>query len=239
MRFNEGRTGVPLEKLERIATETRKFLDSIASDLDLPQDIRWLGSKFQNRSVSYEVEGDSSVEIQQAASFNSAVEMMSRGEIPPFITRESAGKFFGISKAVGPDERVRFGLYNGSVRPHWVDLRPGITPQVAPIIGTIQYVGAVQGTLHSWFRQANPPYFYLRDSVSHNLVRCEYHSDSVYNQLAQAVSIKEGVIHAHGRVTADRLRRSIEGIDVDKLAWVKPFSMRDLDEYLDDSEKIQ
>src|SRR5437870_5510665 len=107
MRFNEGRTGVPLETLERIATETLKFLDGIASDLDLPKDIRWLGSKFKNQSLSYDVEGDCGVEERQAESFNSAVAMMSKGEIPPFITRESAARFFAIPKSFGPDERIR------------------------------------------------------------------------------------------------------------------------------------
>lgn len=239
MRFNEGRTGVPLDKLEIIATETRKFLDSIKSDLDLPKNMRWLGFNFQNKSLSYDVEGDVEVEEQKSATFNSAVVMMSRGELPPFITRESAEKFFGIMKGLETNERLRLGLYNGNARPHWVDVRPGTRPQeVTPLQGTIQYVGAVQGTLHSWFKAATPPYFYLRDAVSHDLVKCEYDSDSVYDQLAQAVKNKNNIIHVHGRITADRLKRSIVAVHADKLAWVKPFGMDDLNEYLD-SEKIQ
>ena len=234
MRFNEGRAGVPLDKLERIATETRKFLESIASDLDLPEDIKWLGSKFRNQSLSYDVEGNHTVEVEKSREFNSAITELTKGNIPPFITRESAGKFYAIAKPLEADERVRFGVYNGNARPHWYELRPGTTPtDAAPILGAIQYVGAIQGTLHSWYKGASEPYFYLRDAVTHFLVKCEYSSDSVYDQLAQAVQKKDNIIHAHGEITADRERRTIESVRVDKLAWFKPFSMRDVNEYLD------
>src|SRR5579871_3019685 len=138
MRFNEGRVGVPLDKLERIATETRKFLDSIASDLNLPEGMRWLGSRFKNQSLSYDVEGDAEVDSQQSYHFNSAVVMMARGEIPPFITRESAGKFYAIAKPLDTDERVRFGLYNGTRRSHWVEIRPNVHPKdIAPIASKV------------------------------------------------------------------------------------------------------
>lgn len=239
VRFNEGRVGVPLEKLERITTETRKFLESIASDLELPEDIRWLGSRFKNQSLSYDIEGNIDVQPQQASHFNSAVVMMSRGEVPPFITRESAGKFYAIAKPLETDERVRLGLYNGSQRPHWVELRPGIHAiDAAPIAATIEYVGAIQGTLHSWFREATPPYFYLRDASSRNLVKCEYRLDSVYDQLVEAVKHKDAIIHVHGDITTDRASRSIDLVRANKLVWVRPFSIRDLNDYLD-SEKLQ
>jgi hypothetical protein len=239
IRFNEGRTGVPLEKLERIATETRKFLDSIAADLDLPDGIKWVGSHFANESLSYDVEGDRPVAPAQHDDFNAALVALTEGEIPPFVTRESADRFYAIAKRMEPGEHFRIGVYNGALLPHWVDLVQGIIPkETASLHGTISYIGVIQGTIHSWYKGAPSPSFHLRESRTNHLVKCEYRSDSVYDQLAEAVRDKRNVVHAHGEITVDRETRTVQSVRVDKLAWFKPFTMRDVDEYLD-SGKIQ
>jgi hypothetical protein len=237
MRFNEGRKGIPLEKLEKIATETRRFLESVSSDLALPESIRWLGSDFQNRSLSYAVEGDSPVTPEQSQHFNSGVAMMIKGKVPSFFTNETAARFYGIAKPLDPGERVRFGLYpNGRVR--WSDLTPDKVIPIRKQESTVCYIGAIQGRFHSWYTESSPPCFYIRESSSQLLIKCEYRDESMYDQLLKAIQDKRSVLHVHGEIRADRSSRQIEWMTADKLLGVKPFTMRDVDKFLD-SEKIQ
>jgi hypothetical protein len=53
--LNEGRIGIPLEKLAGIATDTKEFLAMLATDLDLPGE-EWIAVNFENGSVIFDCE---------------------------------------------------------------------------------------------------------------------------------------------------------------------------------------
>jgi hypothetical protein len=53
--LNEGRVGIPLDKLAGIATDTKEFLAMVAADLDLPGG-EWIAVNFGNGSVVFDCE---------------------------------------------------------------------------------------------------------------------------------------------------------------------------------------
>src|SRR5438270_13516798 len=76
MRFKLPRkeTGIVLEQLESFLADSRKFLISIAEDLQLPDpSAKWLGLEFRNASISYTAEYPLNVQVPQNEKFNDAV----------------------------------------------------------------------------------------------------------------------------------------------------------------------
>ncbi|PSH04112.1 MAG: hypothetical protein CXZ00_08655 [Acidobacteria bacterium] len=231
VRFNEGRKGVPLEKLEKIAAELRRFLASISSDLEFPDSIQWLGSEFQNKSLSYNLQGDREITPEQSRHFNAGVEMLTKGELPPFLTDTTASTFYGIAKVLDPGERFRIGLYpKGRIR--WCDLTQEKVVPIRKAESSMRYIGAIQGRFHAWYAESTPPFFYIRDLTSHDLIKCEYRDEAMYDEILKAIQDKRSVLHVHGEIRVNRSSKQIETVSADKMFGVRPFTMRDVDKFL-------
>ena len=108
--LQSGSQGSSAHRLERVATEVRKFLESIASDIDLP-DYKWVGTSFRNRSVSWLNETEVEANPLQLMHFNEAVLQLARGYIPQFVTNETAAQFYEMATPFEREDRLKVAVY--------------------------------------------------------------------------------------------------------------------------------
>lgn len=82
-------------------------------------------------------------------------------------------------------------------------------------------IGGIQGTVHSWYCAAEPPYFMLCESATRELIKCFY-GETDYDAVVQAVKSKNQIIHIHGRIFSDTARRCIREVSVDRIVPADP-----------------
>jgi hypothetical protein len=233
IRFNEGRKGVPLEKLERIAAETRKFLEQLGADIELPDVSHWFGSDFGNASLSYDIESGADATDVQQSQFEGVIASLTAGHLNPNATESTAAQFYKIGDVLDSGDHIKFGLpQTGKSRLKWFILEQGMSVPDQLTRTDVEYFGSVQGILHSWYKESEPAYFYLRELSSEALIKCKYSDDSVYDALAKAVQNRRNSIHVHGKILANRKEKRIDSVDVDRLVFVPPFTMRDVDAFI-------
>jgi hypothetical protein len=99
-------------------------------------------------------------------------------------------------------------------------MRPGLAVR--------ESIGSLQGKLHSWYRESEPPYFTLRELTTRSLVKCFY-EESDYDAVVKAVKTKNQVVHVHGRVFTDTIQQCIREIKADRIVPADPFTFRDFE----------
>jgi hypothetical protein len=228
MKLDKGKRGVALKKLENIVSETTKFLLSISEDLKLDTSAQWVGTEFRNQSLSYNVEYPLSVPHDKQMQFNAGVEGLIKRERVAFVRPATAMRFYAIAKPLDDREKMGIGVFaDGDNRAKWFKVTHELSDiQVAKSPTKTEYVGAAQGTVHSWFKEADEPHFQLRESQSGALIKC-YYDDEHYEKVASAVQMRNQIVHVHGMVKADLLDNIVEEIRVDNLLTPKKFSFAD------------
>jgi hypothetical protein len=240
IKLNKGKRGIPLQKLERIVSETRKFLISTSHDLDIMSPDNWVGVDFRNGSLLYTNESAALVGPAQLQSFNQSVTLLSKGQAAPRLQPATIERFFGIFEALEAREELNLGIYpEGSDRPKWLKVTREIAllPLVRSELPIRESIGALQGTLHTWFRASDPPYFTLRVLSTQDLVKCFY-EDSDYEAVLQAVKEKNQVVHVHGRIFTETAGRSVDHVAADRIVPAEPFTFDDLEKFLN-GDKVQ
>jgi hypothetical protein len=228
MKLDKGKRGVALEKLQNIVAETTKFLFSISEDLKLDASAKWVGTDFRNQSLSYNVEYPLSVPHDKQVQFNAAVEGLIRKERVQFLRPATAMKFYGIAKPLEEKEKMAIGVFlNGPNRAKWFKITHDLSKvSLAKSATKAEYIGAAQGTVHSWFKEADEPHFQLRETQSGALIKC-YYDDQHYAMVASAVQMRNQIVHVHGMVKADLLDNVIEEIRIDNLLTPRKFTVSD------------
>ncbi len=240
IKLNKGQRGISLEKLEKIVSETRKFLVATSQDLEIISPENWIGVDFRNGSLLYTNESAAIVSPPQIQVFNQSLIHLSKGELAPQLQPSTAEHFFGMFEALEPREGLGIGIYvDGNDRPKWLKVSREIAllPSTRAGLPIRESIGAVQGTLHVWFRKSDPPYFNLRELSTQALIKC-YYDKSDYAAVLQAVKTENQVIHVHGRIFMDMIGRCIDHIKADRIIPADPFTFSDLEKFLD-GEKVQ
>lgn len=240
IKLNKGKRGIPLQKLERIVSETRKFLIATAQDLDIMSPDNWVGVDFRNGSLLYTNESAALVGPPQVQHFNQSLTLLSKGQLAPRLHPATVDRFFGIFEALEPREELDFGIYpDGSDRPKWLKITREIAllPTARTELAVRESIGALQGTVHTWFRLSDPPYFTLRVLSTQELVKCFY-DDSDYEAVLEAVKERNLVVHVHGIIFTETAARCIEHVVADRIVPAEPFTFDDLEKFLD-GDKVQ
>jgi hypothetical protein len=237
MRFKLPRkeSGIVLEKLEAFLAESRKFLTSMAEDLTLHEpSAKWLGLDFKNGSLSYTAEYPYTVIAPQKEKFNHAIISLAKNERVDFVKPYTATHFYGLTQNFVDEKPLKVAIFpNGNEKAKWVELPKEVALAASRASAPYaEYIGAAQGIVHSWYKEALPdPYFYLRELSSDLLIKCFY-PENLYKEIALAVGRRSQIIHVHGQVKADTIRRTIESIVADKIARADAYSMADVIEFL-------
>jgi hypothetical protein len=217
--LNKGRQGIPLHKLALVVAETEKFLRMLGQDARLESGSgQWLGLDFSNGSLAYTAEYAAEVDVKEEYRFNLEFDNLRRGKPSQRVRFATRRQYTRIADPLDEDEVVSFGVYKeGSSEPDFVSLSKR---DVRLVLGDLQLpveaIGALQGSVHSVFIGAQPPYFNLRELSSQALVRCEY-AESLYSSIVAALARPHAIVHVYGTVKTNVEDRSLDTMRVTRI----------------------
>lgn len=236
VKLNKGKRGISLEKLEKIVAETRKFLVSIAEDLDIGDPSSWVGVDFRNGSLSFTNESHTTVNEVQAERFNESIIALARSEFPPMTREATAEQFFKVAASLDADERAKIGIFPVSSKPaKWLTISRGTAVLARPEqqLPYRQTIGSIQGTIHSLFKESRESFFYIRELSSEYLIKCFYGADD-YPAIVRALQVRGQVLHVHGLVVTNTSTRSVKHVQVDRIVLADPFGFEDVERFINE-----
>lgn len=223
--LNRGRVGAPLEKLGDVARQLEKFLRAISADLKL--EVRkgeWLAVNFKNGSVSYDAALQADVSDGAFREFNRAVEFVA--DFDPdtegtngIVSDATLMEYGRIGQYIDPDEWIGIGIYplRAKTPKRWRRVTYHRTSKIKQMIeAPLASYGSVQGIVHALAKEAPRPFFQLREFATDNLVRCFY-SEEQYGEIISALKERRTVVHASGRLSLDRAKRTVEEVSVERI----------------------
>jgi hypothetical protein len=236
--LEQGQKGIRLASLASLAGETQKFLRMVGEDVGVEGlQSDWIATDFKNGSLSFNVESMGTADEDQVVRFRHAVSNISsyepqRQRQPAGIRSETIVQFAKIPTVVDAGESLRLGMYsNGTPTPEWVPL----TKQHA--VGVIEYFedrteyqGMVHGIVHSLYKEAEPPYFDVRDISTGQLVKCLF-SPELYRQVVAMLTQKDAVVMVAGTIRARRSDRRIDEITVEKMEAAPSLSAEQFEQF--------
>jgi hypothetical protein len=233
IRFNKGREGVPLDQLEKIIDELRRFLASASEDIELVEPNGWTGTEFKTGSLEFTSVYSNVVDPIKLTRFNEAMLALGRSEWPPSLDESTANQFFDLAILLEAEEKADMSVFadDGSVISFAVGRATALAAQSLEILPFREALGAIQGTIHSLHNGSKPPYFTLRELSTRHLVKCFYRPED-YPGVLKALHAEEQVVHVKGTIITDTRRREIEHITVKELILSEPYSYEDVERFL-------
>jgi hypothetical protein len=229
--LNKGRTGAPLSKLGDISKQAERFLRALAIDLTI--DVRageWLAVNFKNGSVSYDAEFQGEITPAEVDAFNRGLEFLA--DFDPqsegangSVSSNTILEFARLGKSIDPDEVIGLGIYGRNrVKPKMRWISYARTADIRGEIGTpIPGYGSVQGIIHSLQKEAERPYFRLRELSTEALVSC-YYPIRLYSDVARALQERTNILHVAGNMLFDRAARAIAELSVERIETARMLS---------------
>jgi hypothetical protein len=228
--LNKGRKGIPMHKMAALTEEIQKFFQRVGIDLGLamPKE-QWLAVKFANGSLDYDAEYQGRIAEEALQGFYSELIKLPKLTRDHAVTRLSPStilQYIRIAEPMDEDERVRFGLYNNGARKptEWQTFTKAEARQIAEFVASAtKYRGVVQGIVHSWFKEATPPYLNLRESVTGRIVKVFYERED-YPQIVSLLQKKNAVVQVVGMITANMIDRHVDEVHAHKFAIAEELS---------------
>lgn len=227
--------GIQLPKLIELARETQRFLRAVADDTGLGKsEGQWVAVDFYNQGLGFDTEFQTSdLDEHQVKTYVHAVDEITSLGLDfsgrmRHIKADTLMHFAKVARIAGDGETVRIGLYNGKAEPIW---KPLSKPVAAAILDGLQqwatYRGMIQGIIHSLYKEAEPPYFDIRNLSSRDLVKC-YYTPALYEDVVASLERKDAVVIVSGQITSRRVDRAIREIKAERIEAVDPFTREDL-----------
>jgi hypothetical protein len=210
--------------LAEIGSQTQRFLRMIAEDVAISTlQTGWLATDFANGSVDFNIESTGDADEQQIRHYAGAVRRVTAfrpsGPLPAGLRTDTVLQFARLAELIEPGDSARLGLFdNGTSSPAvWRVLSKSDGVAIREHIeNRVEYWGMIQGIIHSLFKEAEPPYFYVREISSDSLVRCTFPADR-YSQFIPLLQNRRTVVFVSGYVTARRADRKIERVRIERM----------------------
>lgn len=238
--LNRGRGPVSFKHLSVLTEEINSFLRRLGEDAGLSDgENQWLATKVEDGSFLSDAEPFAEVSSQVADQLKEMMTAIVNGNS---FTAQQLGvreqtrlQFSELAKrAESTHVPVEFGIYSPSANvtgPDWhritVENAQLLTVTVSP---QVEYVGAIQGVVHAWFKESAEPHFQLREFSQNQLIKCYYGSDH-YADVLRAVVHRQERVHVRGLVRVNRMDKSIESIRVSKIKNAIDFSDADFERF--------
>ena len=224
-------TGIEMPKLAELSGEMQKLFRMVADDIGIEHPSgNWVAKNFYNQGIGFDAEyqtGD--IDQQQVEAYLHTLDQIAtvgdetgwnvRGVRPETLVQAAK-----VAKVADEGELVRLGFLNGATP--GVSWRPLHKGQAATILERfdewVEYRGMFQGLIHSLYKEAQPPYFDLRDFATGNLVKCQFEL-SAYEDVVVALKRKDSVVLVSGWVRAKRVDRRINAVRVERIQSTEPF----------------
>lgn len=214
---------MPLSQLTEIAEEAEKFFRYLAEDAGISiKRSDWLARNFENRSVRFDIEREANISLDETKEFNRKFEYVDRVKaerrsLNGEVKHRTLVQYAKIAKALGPHEKVAFGLYHGD-EPLPYRYAP-LTKREAEILSgflaeEVTYRGSIHGTIHDVGIEELS--FHLRRAGIRDLVRCAFR-EHLYEGVHDACKRRDAVVYVHGLITIRRVDREVTKVRVEKI----------------------
>ncbi len=231
--LNKGKRGISLGKLEHLVEELRKFLYSIGDDINLVGPTSWVGVDFKNSSLEFTSEYEHIVDTVKLTRFNGAIVTLARSEFPQSLRPSTSEHFFNMAGMLDSEETADIAVFNADDTPVLFEINRK-TAKLARFIDVLpfrQTAGAIQGKIHSLYKESRPAHFVLRELSTDNLIKCVYESDD-YPAIIKALQNKDQVIHVRGTVVTDTRERNIDHVTVKQILLAESYGFEDVESFL-------
>lgn len=237
--LNRGRGPVDFKSLSVLTEEINVFLFHLGQDAGLAPDAnRWMATEVADGSFLSTAEPQLETSPEVLRLLEEMVAAVVRGDANAAQkcgVREQTKLHYAAlaKKADNTHVPVDFGLYELSQRkePIWFRVSTEkalqLTESIAPFI---DYMGALQGVIHAWFKESDDSHFQLREASQAQLINCYYKPDH-YADILRAVARKDERIHVAGLVRASRVDKRIESVRVTKIRNAVDFSDADFERF--------
>lgn len=231
--LNKGKRGIKLDKLEHIVEEMRRFLSSLGDDIELTEPTSWVGMEFVNSSLGFTSEYEYQVDTPKLARFNGAIIALAKSEFPSSLRPATSESFFNMAAMLDVDEIADVGVFNedGTVMPFEISQRTATLARFIDVLPFRQTEGAVQGKIHSLYKESKPPHFVLRELSTGDLIKCLYEIDD-YPAIVKALENKDQVLHVRGTVVTDTRERNIDHVSVKRILLAEQYGFADVEKFL-------
>jgi hypothetical protein len=232
--LNKGKSGISLDKLEKVVEELRKFLVSVGDDMELTEPASWVGLDFHNGSLEFTSQYQQDVGPVKLDRFNGAIVMLAKSEFPPYFHPSTSEHFFDLANFLDVDETAELGVFDEDDKVVALEISRR-TATLARFISVLPYretIGSVQGKIHSLYKESKPhPHFMLRELSTDYLIKCQYR-ESDYPAIVRALEVKEQVLHIRGRIVTDTRGRCIHHVSVEEILLADPYGIEDVEKFL-------
>ncbi len=240
--INKGGVGVSMSKLASITTETEKFLQMLVSDIVIEDtDGQWIAKDFDNNSVDFTSEYVGLVTTPDEHNFNEAANYITDEKIvfdnkPAKIKIATLLQYSYITKTFDADEAIRVGIFNGNgdkveeyrslSKQHGFEIQQNLQ-----VDDKIEYLGSIQGIIHSVVTEGKKTSFKIRELYSDNLIIC-YYNKNQYNDVVSVLEKQGAVIHIEGWVTGSRAEQKPLYMKVERIEPAIEYREGDLDKFI-------
>lgn len=240
--INKGGVGVSMSKLASITTETEKFLQMLVSDIVIEDTSgQWIATDFDNNSVDYTSVYVGLTTVPDEHNFNEAVSYITAQKLdfehkPAKIKPATVLQYSYITKTFDADEAINFGIFNGNgdkvkeyrslSKQHALEIQ-----QKLQIGDKIEYLGSIQGIIHSVITEGKKTSFKIRELYSDNLITCFY-SKSQYNDIVTVLKKQGAIIHIEGWITGSRLEQKPLYVKIERIESAIEYREGDLDKFI-------
>jgi len=236
--LNRGRGAVGYKELSVLSEEVNAFFRSLGEDAGLTgDDNRWLAENIADGSFLSDATPAFDVADEVADLLDRMAEAVVRGDeskaILLGVREQTRFKYEALAKkAVSTRVPVDVGLYSADPPAiEWVAVVPEIARRLTENISPyLDYMGAVQGVIHTIFKESDTPHFKLRDSVTGDLVDCFYKPEH-YASILRTLPRKDDRVHVSGLVRASRIDKKIESLKVVHIESPVEFSDADFEAF--------
>jgi hypothetical protein len=248
--LNKGRTGVPLERLAKVADEARKFLEMFGDDIDLGEG-QWIAENFTNNSVAYDANFIGETTNRALTIAHKALKHLTDPKRTPDdlaygIRRETFFQFGKMASPLPEDDALIIGLYNGKPDPETRTLsKERFLAIERQIVEKTTHYGGLQGVITALFKGSST--IWVHDLSTGAKVVCEFAADE-YEKVWKLLESRDTIVNVEGWITkkpgeVSHLKiatiepsAEYQAGDLEKFFGIDPNFTGDLstEEYLDD-----
>lgn len=235
IRIKKGTRGVPLDKLQNIAGEAKRFLRALAKDVKVESnEADWIGVDFKNQSLSFTAILPKPIPLIHNNEFNDAVVALAKQQPCDYVSSETARYFGNVSRQLASGDRLGvFSGANGHSKVSWIDVAPEV--RQSPL--AIECIASIQGIIHSWYKEGAPPVVYVRELSTEQLIKCTY-EDKLYDRVAAANLKRQQVVNLQGIALANKATRKFDVIHISELRLAPTFTPRDLERFFGSAKNL-
>ncbi|CAN4267465.1 hypothetical protein MCEMSEM29_00440 [Methylophilaceae bacterium] len=238
-KLNPGREGIPLGKLSKQTENIELFLRSLIADFGFSDSAGlWLASNFKNGSVISTAEYPLIVGSDVVFEFNNGLydlinlSIQKTADLPHQLSYKTIERFSKLREQLDADEKIGIGIFDAETsKVDWNYVNRKDLEEMAQAIDTeLTYSGSIMGYTYEWNKGAVPPYIYIRELVTDDLVKCIYKDDD-YDNVSKLFQKRDSLVTVTGIIKLNRITEKHELTMANQFETAPDFSDNDYQKF--------